>query len=208
MDSIKVVLGLGNPGARYRRTRHNVGFRVVECLAARAGARFHTDRVLRSRALQTDYHAAGNRVTLAKPRTYMNHSGRAALAVIRAGRIPVESMLVVYDDADLRFGTIRLRRGGGAGGHNGIRSLIETLGTSEFPRLKVGVRGEGRSERELADYVLDEFEEDEWARVEALIELAADAADAVVADGLSVAMNRFNGRSVDATDEAEPSEEN
>ena len=116
-------------------------------------------------------------------------------------------MLVVYDDADLELGRLRLRRGGGAGGHNGVRSLIEVLGTADFPRVRLGVRGEGRDERDLADYVLDEFREAESPVAEALAELGADAVEEVMESGLETAMNRYNGRRAGTEEEVEDRED-
>lgn len=198
MESIKIVLGLGNPGAGYRWTRHNIGFRVVDRLAERGAVRFRADPALRRRALQAVIDRGGDALVLAKPRTYMNHSGRAALALCKAHRVPPTGMLVVYDDADLRFGAIRIRNEGGAGGHNGVRSLIETLGTREFPRLRLGVRGAGRGDRELADYVLDRFDADEEPLVEALVDLGVEGVEEVLRHDLATAMNLFNGRRVES----------
>lgn len=189
---MKIVLGLGNPGAAYQSTRHNMGFWVLDRFAARRGAKFRMAGLLRRYAWVAETGAGS--VILAKPRTFMNRSGRAAAALCRAYDVPPQEMLVVYDDADLELGRLRLRRGGGAGGHNGVRSLIEVLGTGEFPRLRLGVRGEGRDERDLADYVLDRFRDGELPLAEALADLGADAVEDVIDAGLETAMNRYNGR--------------
>ena len=203
---MKIVLGLGNPGPHYRSTRHNMGFWVLERVAARRGLAFRADGALRRYAWVTRADSGAGSIVLAKPRTYMNRSGRAAAALCRAYEVSPEEMLAVYDDADLELGRLRLRRGGGAGGHNGVRSLIEVLGSEDFPRLRLGVRGAGREERDLADYVLDEFLPDELAVAEALADLGADAIDEVLVAGLDAAMNRYNGRRV-GTEEVDDREE-
>jgi len=139
-------------------------------------------------------------VILAKPRTFMNRSGLAASALCSAHGVSPSELLVVYDDADLPLGKIRLRRKGGTGGHNGIESLVEALGTCEFPRVRLGVRGDGRGAQDLADYVLGAFGADELRRVEALVELASQAVERAIGDGLERAMNEFNGREVGSRD--------
>jgi len=189
---LKIVLGLGNPGAAYRSTRHNMGFWVLDRVAERRGVAFRMAGLLRRYAWVAE--AGPGPLVLAKPRTYMNRSGRAAAALCRAYGARPGEMLVVHDDADLELGRLRLRRGGGAGGHNGVRSLIEVLGTEEFPRVRLGVRGVGREESELADYVLDEFRERELPVAEALAVLGAEAVAEVIEAGLEAAMNRYNGR--------------
>ncbi len=132
----------------------------------------------------------------------MNRSGRAALLVCRARNAAPEDLIVVHDDADLALGRVRVRQGGSAGGHNGIRSLLDTLATDAFARVKLGVRGQGRPAGEdLAEYVLQDFEPDERAVADALVELGADAVEALVAQGLESAMNRFNGREAGAAEE-------
>lgn len=188
-----IVMGLGNPGTRYRSTRHNIGFRVVEEVAARNRIRLCAQGELKSRVWAAEFRAERVRCVLARPRTYMNRSGRAASALCRHYGTPPEDLVAVYDDADLPLGRIRIRAGGGAGGHNGIRSMIDVLGTGDFPRVRLGVRGEGRDEVDLADYVLDAFEPEESAIADALVGLGADAVGSMIADGLAAAMNRFNG---------------
>lgn len=190
---MKVVLGLGNPGTRYEGTRHNVGFRVVETLARRHGSDFRRKDAITELALVAQSRIHGEEVLLAKPRTFMNRSGGAAIALLRACAANVEDLVVVYDDADLALGRLRLRSEGSAGGHNGMKSLLASLGSPEFARVKLGVRGVGRDEVDLADYVLEDFDLDERGIVTALTGAAADAVEAIVQDGLLVAMNRFNG---------------
>jgi PTH1 family peptidyl-tRNA hydrolase len=143
-----------------------------------------------------EHHGAAGRVVLAKPRTYMNRSGRAAVAICRHFDAALDSLLVIYDDADLALGRIRIRPEGGTGGHNGVRSLVEVLGSGAFARVRLGVRGEGRFDKELADYVLERFEPEEQPIVDDLVELGADAVEVSLEQGLQAAMNRFNGQSV------------
>jgi PTH1 family peptidyl-tRNA hydrolase len=136
----------------------------------------------------------------------MNRSGRAAAAVCRAYSTEPKDLLVVYDDADLEMGRVRIRQGGGAGGHNGVRSLIEVLGESEFTRIRVGVRGARRDEEDLADYVLSEFSTEDRPIAEKTCDLAADAVECLLSDGLTTTMNRFNGINVGAASKASNSE--
>ncbi len=193
---MKIVLGLGNPGERYGPTRHNLGFRVVDRLARRLapGVRFEVDPS--RRAWRAAIELGGESAILAKPRTYMNRSGAAALALCRLYELSPQDLLVVYDDADLALGRVRLRATGRAAGHRGVQSLIDVLRTDAFPRVKLGVKGPGRDDAELADYVLEEFEADERPVADALVDLGADAVEAVFEQGFETAMNRFNGRSV------------
>jgi PTH1 family peptidyl-tRNA hydrolase len=193
---LKIVLGLGNPGSAYRGTRHNLGFWVLDRVARRNGARFRVTTFLKRYAWCAEIERGATALVLAKPRTYMNRSGRAGVALLRRHDARPDQMLVVHDDADLEFGRLRVRRGGGPGGHNGIRSLIDVLGTRDFPRLRLGVRGKGRDGRDLAEYVLDEFLPDEVPLAEDLADLAADAIQDIVKEGLEAAMNRYNGRRV------------
>jgi PTH1 family peptidyl-tRNA hydrolase len=200
---LKIVLGLGNPGSVYRSTRHNLGFWVLDRLAARLRVRFRVAGTLKRYAWVAARAGEHDSPLLAKPRTFMNRSGRAAAALLRHYHAEVDSLVVVYDDADLELGRLRLRGGGGAGGHNGVRSLIEVLGTGEFARIRLGVRGTGRDERDLADYVLDEFDRDETRIAESLAEMGTDAVEFFLAEGLEAAMNRFNGRRVGEPESSE-----
>lgn len=184
--SIKLVLGLGNPGERYAETRHNVGFRVVDELARRWGR----DGWQRHPTCDVRPLAIGGRVIGAKPLTFMNRSGDAASWLIEEFDLEPEQMLVVVDDIDLSLGRLRLRKHGGPGTHNGLRDLCDVVGRA-FPRLRVGVRGEDVWE-DLAAYVTDPFERNEIEGVDRALKRAADAVEAVVNDGLDAAMNVFN----------------
>ena len=186
--AIEVVLGLGNPGPEYVGTRHNVGFRVVDELARRHGLR---DWLLRpSCELAVITARERGYVVLARPLTYMNLSGNAARWLLDELREPPESMVVVVDDIDLPLGSIRLRKSGGPGTHNGLRDLCDKVG-DRFPRLRVGVRGENLS-GDLADYVLSPFVSAETEAADAAIVRAADAVETALRDGFDRAMNVFN----------------
>mgnify|MGYP005861711021 CR=1 FL=1 len=185
--SVKLVVGLGNPGARYANTRHNVGFMVVDRLARRCSAAV-TKR--QCSALVGLGNLGGTRVCLAKPQTYMNLSGDAVACLLRFYKIPTADLLVVYDDRDLPVGRIRLRERGSAGGHRGMESIIGRLGTSDFPRLRIGI---GRpAETEAVDHVLGSFTPEERPLMEEALDRAAEAVECVLKEGTVVAMNRFN----------------
>ncbi len=191
---MRIVFGLGNPGRRYEATRHNLGFRVVEQLAGRAGRGLPAPASLKRLAWVCEAELAGARVLLARPLTFMNECGRAAAALCGHYGIPPADLVAVHDDADLELGRIRVRGSGSAGGHRGVGSLVESLGTEAFPRVRLGVKGRGRAARDLADYVLDEFEPEEVPVAEALVSLGADAVETLLREGLEAAMRSFNGR--------------
>jgi PTH1 family peptidyl-tRNA hydrolase len=184
----RLVFGLGNPGGEYLATRHNVGFEVVELIAARAGARFRRGRF---RCVQAEVHLAGARVILIQPRTFMNRSGVTVRGVVNYYKTPLSHILVICDDVHLPPGKLRLRRSGSAGGHNGMTSIIQALGSSEFARLRVGV-GEPPPHMSQIDYVLGRFEREEREEVAGAIARAADAVEVWIGEGIEAAMNRFN----------------
>ena len=190
---MKVVLGLGNEGPEYRWTRHNVGFMVADAIASRCNAVFSARGDLGRLTWTAETEYGGRRVVLAKPRTLMNRSGQAAAALSKKFGVRPADFVVVFDDADLAFGRVRVRPEGGSGGHNGMRSLIEHLAAREFPRVKLGVLGEGRHSRNLADYVLDRFHPDERATVGTMVDVAANAVEVVLKDGVEVAQRAYNG---------------
>jgi peptidyl-tRNA hydrolase, PTH1 family len=187
---MKVICGLGNPGERYRLTRHNVGFRVIDLLADRwglTGAGRVRDGAARLEAQRPE---PIGRVLLVKPMKYMNISGAPVRAALRdADADPAIDLLVVADDVDLPLGKVRLRRGGSAGGHNGLRDIIAALGSNEFNRLRVGIGRAG----ETVDHVLSTFKKDERDLAAEAIATAADAAELWLADGIEAAMNTYNG---------------
>lgn len=187
-----VIMGLGNPGTRYARTRHNVGFRCVDHFAFRHGARF-VRTACKSRLAELDL--PGIRVVLAKPRTFMNLSGKAAQALVHSYGVPTDDLVVVYDDVDLPLGRVRVRTAGGPGGHNGIRSIVNELNTNRFPRVRIGIGRPSESESNedsLIDYVLSGFSAEEERVVEESMVKVSDILDCIVVDGVDAAMNRFN----------------
>ncbi len=190
-----LIVGLGNPGREYRDTRHNVGFMVVDELARRDGLTFapapaQVPDTLLAKAFGPPA------VLLAKPLTYMNRSGEAVAALARYYDVDPVDVLVVVDEVALPFGRLRARARGSAGGHNGLKSVIDRLGTAEFARLRLGV-GRGDARRDLADHVLSKFEADERAGLEGFIARAADAARVFAVEGIGAVMNQYNP---DATD--------
>jgi peptidyl-tRNA hydrolase, PTH1 family len=191
---MKVICGLGNPGERYRLTRHNVGFRVVDLLADRwqltGAGRLRDGAAL----LEAQRPEPVGRVLLVKPMRFMNLSGGPLRAALRQTDVDVTSeMLVVADDIDLPLGRIRLRRSGSAGGHNGLRDIISSFGSNEFNRLRIGVGRAG----EAVDHVLATFKPDERELADEMVQLGADAAERWLGDGIDEAMNAFNGLDID-----------
>jgi peptidyl-tRNA hydrolase, PTH1 family len=186
---VKVIVGLGNPGRKYRDTRHNVGFAVTDELARRHGAVFEAAP---AEALMARIRSLGDGGTLLlKPLTMMNASGFAVSEITHYFRVALPDLLVVADDVNLPLGRLRARPGGSAGGHNGFRSIIEQLGTDDFARLRVGV-GRGDPRRNLADYVLGGFDADERDAATEVVAKAADASELFITDGIDKVMNRFN----------------
>lgn len=185
-----LIVGLGNPGRKYYENRHNIGFRVLDQLAARLGTNFSR---LESKALVTKVDYQGKRLVMAKPQTYMNLSGVAVSTLVRFYQIPLEQMLIVFDDVDLMFGTLRLRASGGSGGQKGVQSIIERLGTDQFPRLRVGIdRPPGRMD--AASYVLQNFSRSENEALGSILDRAVEAIQVFVTQGLASAMNQYNGQ--------------
>lgn len=186
---MKLIVGLGNPGREYRDTRHNVGFMVVDALADR----WRVSDAWRERfdALQIKTTVGDAPVVIAKPLTFMNLSGQAVSAIAGFFKIEPADVLVIVDEAALPLGRLRARRDGGAGGHNGLKSLIQHLGTQNFPRMRVGV-GRGADGRDLSDHVLGRFEPSERETVSAAVLRAADATEMFISDGIERVMNAFN----------------
>jgi PTH1 family peptidyl-tRNA hydrolase len=184
---VKVVIGLGNPGSQYERTRHNIGWMVLDRLADRAGLsgrQKSRDASVTVRGRYKDLDLA-----LVKPTTYMNLSGVAVRKVLARDHVPLEDMLVVVDDFDLPLGRLRLREEGSAGTHNGLRSIVAEMGTQKFPRLRVGIGGHGGS---AIDHVLSAFAADEQRDLDLVLDAAADAVEAWARDGGARAANRWN----------------
>ena len=187
-QAMKVIVGLGNPGLRYRRTRHNLGFTVVGALAQQRGIGFRRGRFQCTRG---EGRIGKERVVLVRPRTYMNLSGRCVAPLVHDLDCSPEDLMVVCDDINLPLGRIRLRRGGSAGGHKGLESVIERLRTEDFPRLRVGVGGPPEG-MDAMDYVLSGFAQRERPAVGEAVERAVQALETWVYHGIEEAMNRFN----------------
>ncbi|MTV48463.1 aminoacyl-tRNA hydrolase [Heliobacillus mobilis] len=186
---MKAIVGLGNPGRDYEKTRHNIGFMVVDQLAERWG---HDGFKAKFQGSFSEVRLGGQKVFLLKPQTYMNLSGQAASAMAAFYKLAPEDILVVYDDLDLPPGKLRGRTKGSSGGHNGIKSLIACLGSENFPRLKLGI-GRPASRQPSASYVLESFRAEELADIQKAIDLACDAVELWLERGMIEVMNRFNG---------------
>lgn len=184
-----LIVGLGNPGRKYRNNRHNIGFQAVNAFAARHGWRFSRQQ---ENAFVAEGRIGGRPVTLARPMTYMNQSGRPVKGLATFYKLPLENIIVLFDDLDLPLGTLRLRPEGSAGGHNGMRDIIRHLGSNQFPRLRLGIgRPPGRMDPKA--FVLQDFNKDERPIVEDLYERAADALETWLEEGITLAMSRHNG---------------
>lgn len=186
-----IVVGLGNPGPRYAGNRHNVGFHVVDLLAERMGERLRSHK---SRADVADGRLAGQRVLLAQPMTYMNLSGGPTASLCSYHRVPVARVVVVHDELDIPFGEVRLKRGGGDNGHNGLRSLTSSLGSKDYLRVRVGI-GRPPGRQDPADFVLKDFSSVERKELPFLVDRAADAVEALLTGTLEAAQNTFHATS-------------
>ena len=185
-----LIVGLGNPGREYEKTRHNVGFRAIDLLAQKLGCKIDK---LKFQGLycQTAYN--GKKLYLLKPQTFMNLSGRSVLQLSAFFHIPPQRIIVIFDDISLEPGRLRVRADGSAGGHNGIKSIIQELGSQDFPRVKVGVGAKPHPDFDLADWVLSTFSSAEEKSLASALERSADAALTVMEKGVQEAANRFNG---------------
>ncbi|MDX1618086.1 MAG: aminoacyl-tRNA hydrolase [Balneolaceae bacterium] len=187
-DSISVVVGLGNPGNKYAGTRHNIGFEVIDRLAEALSVRLGPGK---GPFYAGDGRYRGVKVVLVKPTTYMNVSGDAVVSVLNWYKLDPEDCLVCFDDLNLAVGTLRLRPQGSAGGHNGMKDIIRKLGTDRFPRLRIGIGGDFPEDRQ-SDFVLSRFTSDERAKIDDILDRAAEAVLTYVAEDIDEAMNRFN----------------
>ena len=188
-----LIVGLGNPGPGYAGNRHNVGAMVLDELATRAGIRLSPGKGARSRALAGEGRLAGRRVVLARPLTYMNESGRPVRGLLDYHHLPAEDLVVVHDELDVPFSAVRLKRGGGEGGHNGLRSITRSTGTKDYLRVRVGI-GRPPGRQDAADFVLKDFSGTERKELDLLIAEAADAAEALLVRGLEAAQNEVHPR--------------
>lgn len=185
-----LIVGLGNPGPEYAKTRHNVGFRCLDLLAEKLGVRVDKAK-FQGLYGQTDYH--GNRLYLLKPLTYMNLSGRSVLQLSAFFQVPPQRIIVLFDDISLEPGRLRVRPNGSAGGHNGIKSIIAELGSQEFPRVKIGVGAKPHPDFDLAAWVLSTFSAQEEKALSVSLENGAQAALTIIDQGTAAAANKFNG---------------
>jgi PTH1 family peptidyl-tRNA hydrolase len=184
-----LVAGLGNPGPRYARTRHNLGYRVVDELASRAGERFRKARFVPADVCELT--EAGERVVLGKAHAYMNENGPAFASLVRKHRVEPDHVIAVHDEIDLAFGALRVKLGGSTAGHNGVRSLASALRTQDFYRVRLGV-GRPTGRKDPVDWVLEDFAKAQEADVAMLVDDGADAVLSIVRDGLQATQDRFN----------------
>lgn len=189
MNKMTIIVGLGNPGNKYLNSRHNVGFSVVDALSDKYGIKVNR---LRHRALIGDGNIKGERVLLVKPQTFMNLSGESVRDIVEWYNNPIKNTIIIFDDADLPVGTIRIRQRGSAGTHNGMKSVIYQLKSDDFPRIRIGI-GKAPESWDMADYVLSRFNDNETEHIKSSIDRAADAAASIVASGVDAAMNMYNG---------------
>ena len=190
-DSDYLVVGLGNPGSKYWNTRHNVGYAALDALAQSLGVQ--VDRV-KFQGLTAQASLEGRKLILLKPTTYMNLSGQSVQAAAKFYKIPPERIVILSDDISLEPGRLRVRKSGSAGGHNGLKSIIASLGSQDFPRVKIGVGAKPHPDYDLADWVLGVFPLDQRKAMEETYQRAAEAAKVLILQGPEAAANRFNGK--------------
>ena len=185
-----LIVGLGNPGREYEKTRHNAGFRAMDILAQKLGCK--PDK-LKYQGFYCQVNYQGKKLLLLKPQTFMNLSGRSVAPLAAFFKVPAKNIIVMFDDISLPPGRLRIRADGSAGGHNGIKSIIAELGNQDFPRVKIGVGAKPHPDFDLADWVLSAFTAQEEKALQPALERAADAALAIIDHGVPEAANRFNG---------------
>ncbi|HHV46990.1 MAG TPA: aminoacyl-tRNA hydrolase [Tissierellia bacterium] len=184
------VVGLGNPGSSYAGTRHNVGFDTVDLLAEKNNIRI---KKIKFKSVYGEGNIGSERVLLVKPQTYMNNSGMAVLDLYNFYKMPISNIIVIVDDIDIDFATIRIRAKGSAGSHNGLKSIIYHLQSEDFPRVKIGI-GKKKEDQDLGDFVLSRFDVKEREQIDLAIERAALAVETIIKDGINKAMNEFNSK--------------
>jgi len=185
------VAGLGNPGYRYKNTRHSVGFMVIDALAEKVGVNIRKNKKLKHKAIINEVNIDEKKILLVKPQTYMNASGESIKDIVENYKVPLNNLIILYDDADLPLGKIRIRRSGSAGTHNGMKSVIYHLQAEDFPRIRIGI-GKPPPDMDIIDYVLGKFTMDETDVIHESILKAAEAAITIVKEGVDEAMAKFN----------------
>lgn len=186
---MKIIVGLGNPGKAYTYTRHNIGFWAIDYIAEACGCK--VDRV-KFKGLYGECRIGGQKVLLVKPQTYMNLSGECVREVVEYFKVPMEDVIVIYDDISMEVGSLRIREKGSAGGHNGMKSIIYQTQTDVFPRLKIGVGGKPHPDYDLADWVLSDFSRDEEKVLDGVLKKCLEAVKYILAGDVKEAMNRCN----------------
>lgn len=184
-----VIVGLGNPGAKYADTRHNIGFVAVDYLSRQLNININK---IRHKALVGEGYIGTEKILLVKPQTYMNLSGESVMNVVDYYKLPSENLIIIYDDVDLSTGVLRIRPQGSSGSHNGMKSIIYLLNKDDFPRIRIGI-GKQPEYMDLADYVTGKFPKDEIPIMVEAVKRAADAVEEIVLKGIAAAMNKFNG---------------
>jgi PTH1 family peptidyl-tRNA hydrolase len=191
-DDAWLVAGLGNPGKEYAGNRHNVGFRVADLLASRIGAKFGRSKRAHAEVAEGRLGFGGPRLVLVKPLTYMNLSGAPVVSLSQFFKVPVSNVIAVHDELDVPFGEVRAKRGGGEGGHNGLRSMSKSLASKDYARVRFGI-GRPPGRQDPADYVLSDFSSAERKELDFLTDRAADVVEAIVLEGVQWAQNKYHG---------------
>jgi PTH1 family peptidyl-tRNA hydrolase len=191
-DDAWLVAGLGNPGKEYAGNRHNVGFLVADLLARRIGAKFGRSKRAHAEVAEGRLGFGGPRLVLLKPLTYMNLSGAPVVSLAQFFKVPVANVVAVHDELDVPFGEVRAKRGGGEGGHNGLRSMSKSLASKEYARVRVGI-GRPPGRQDPADYVLSDFSSAERKELDFLVDRAADVVEAIILEGVEWAQNKYHG---------------
>jgi PTH1 family peptidyl-tRNA hydrolase len=191
-DEPWLVAGLGNPGKEYAGNRHNVGFMVADLLASRVGAKFGRSKRAHAEVAEGRLGFGGPRLVLVKPLTFMNLSGAPVVSLAQFFKVPVENVIGVHDELDVPFGQVRAKRGGGEGGHNGLRSMSKSLATKEYARVRFGI-GRPPGRQDPADYVLSDFSPSERKELDFLVDRAADVVEAIIVEGVEWAQNKYHG---------------
>ena len=185
-----LLVGLGNPGKKYEETRHNIGFTFINSIAKKASINIDKSKFS---SLCARYESGENYFLLSKPQTFMNESGKAVREIKNYYKIPIDKTIIVFDDLDLNVGQIRIKRGGGSGGHNGIKSIIEELSKDTFIRIRIGI-GKPVKKTDVDQYVLSKFNQNEVSKIKEIIDISDEIIDDIVFKGIAFAMNKFNSK--------------